>query len=95
MTNDERNREQADRALMIALAGIADGKVHTEWVGTFGASVRIFDALKGALNLPEPFHADHMHLVDRAFEKRGLRRTSDRKDLVAGALLAHFVPPNA
>ena len=85
--------EQAHNTLMAALRGIAAGKGHAEAVSTYGASVRIFDALNNAMRyLPESFHADDMNTVDEAFKKLRLVRTSDRKDEIARTLLTHFVP---
>lgn len=80
---------------MAAVHEIAAGKGHTEWVHTtFGASVKIFDALNNPIkHLPaERFHAEDLDTVDRAFDKLGLNPTSDRKDEIAQNLLTHFVP---
>jgi hypothetical protein len=86
------DKEQAHNALMAALRGIAAGKGHTETVPMmYGESIKIFHALKNAVRyLPEPFHADDLDTVDEAFKRCGVERTSDRKDEVAQALLAHF-----
>jgi hypothetical protein len=89
------NKEHFHNDFIVALRGIAAGKDHTESISTFGASVKIFDALNNAVkHLPEPLHADDIEIVDEAFKRRGLVRTTDRKDEIARALLAHFVPPN-
>jgi hypothetical protein len=88
------DKEQAHNALMAALRGVAAGKGHAEAVLTYGASVKIFDGLNNAVKyLPEPFHADDLDAVDKAFEQCGLVRASERKGEVARTLLAHFIPP--
>jgi hypothetical protein len=88
-------KEQSHNDLMAALRGIAAGKGHTQSVNAYGASVKIFDALNNAMKyLPEPFHADDMDAVDKAFKQLGLVRTSDRKDEAARTLLTHFIPPS-
>jgi hypothetical protein len=88
--------ERTHNSLMTALRGIAAGMDHTGSVPTHGASVKIFGALNNAtMYLPEPFHSDDLDVVDSAFDRLGLKRTSDRKDKVAEVLLAHFVPAAA
>jgi hypothetical protein len=90
------NLEKTHNAFMIALRGIAAGKGHTESVSTDGPFVKIFGALNNAaMYLPEPFHADDLDIVDKAFKRCGLVRKSDRKDEVAIALLAYFLPAAA
>jgi hypothetical protein len=87
--------EHANKALMTALVGIAAGKDHTSTVAVqpFGKSSTIFGALNNAvLHLNETFHADDLDIVDQAFAKLGLKRSSDHKDEVARALLSNFVP---
>jgi len=88
--------ERTHNSLMTALGGIAAGMDHTGSVRTYGASVKIFGALNNAaMYLPEPFHADDLDIVDKAFDRLVLKRTSDRKNEVALALLNHFVPVTA
>jgi len=87
--------EHANKALMTALVGIGAGKDHTGTVEVqpLGKSSTIFGALNNAVaHLHETFHADHLDIVDQAFAKLGLKRSSDRKDEVARALLSHFIP---
>jgi hypothetical protein len=89
--------EHKRNALMAALNAVAAGKDHEKWVVVppSGTSATVFEALNDALKyLHEPFHADHLDTVDLAFAKLGLKRTSDRKDKVARALLTHFIPPH-
>ena len=80
--------------LMAALDGIAAGKGHKDVVTVpgYGQSAKIFEALTDAGDhLKERFHADELALVDAAFKKRGLARTSDQKNEVATALLAVMI----
>ncbi len=79
-------------ALMAALHGIAAGKGLRDAIPTYGASVKIYDALNDAIEyLHEPFHADvEWGVIDQAFKRVGLEHTSDRKDEIAQALLARL-----
>jgi hypothetical protein len=86
------NQEQAHRELITALRGIANGKGLADSVPTYGASVKIGNALENAaIYLKEDFHPDgDMGTVDAALQKLGLVRTSNRKDDIAQTLLAHL-----
>jgi hypothetical protein len=86
--------EYTNRRLMAALGGIAAGKAHEEFVAVpgYGESSKIFDALNNAAKyFNEPFHADDLDIVDRAFKKLGLVRTSDRTNDAANAILKALI----
>jgi hypothetical protein len=82
--------EDTNKRLMAALRGIAEGKRLSDSVPVqpYGRTTKIFEALKDAgEHLKEPFHADHLEIVDQAFEKLGLVRGSGQKNEVAKAIL--------
>jgi hypothetical protein len=87
------NLEHTHKRLMAALHGIADGKGLSDSVPVaYGQTTKIFEALKDAgKHLSEPFHEDDLEIVDRAFKKLGLVRTSDQKNDVANALLKALI----
>lgn len=87
--------EHTHARLMAALKGIAAEKAigDTVPVPPYGTSTTIFTALNDAAkHLAEAFVADDLDLVDEAFAKLGLARTSDRKNEVALAILTALVP---
>jgi hypothetical protein len=80
--------------LMAALKGLAEGKklADSVHVQPFGKSTKIIAALNdGAQHLNEAFLADHLEIVDEAFKKLGLARTSAQKNEVAAAILKVLV----
>lgn len=81
-------------SLLAALKGVADGKQIEQHVTTqsFGKTARIFDALKEGAKLDGDFQADHLDVVDAAFEKIGHKRPSDKISEVAYAMLTAIVP---
>ena len=91
--------EYAHSRLMAALIGISEGKGLSDSVpvpssAAYGRNTRIFDALKDAVvYLKEPFHAEDIDTVDRAFKRLKLVRTSDQKNDAANAILAAMIPP--
>ena len=75
---------------MAALEGLAAGKKVSDSIRVrpYGRSAKIIEALKDAAqHLNESFHAEHLEIVDAAFRKLGLVRTSDKKNEVANAIL--------
>ena len=83
--------DYANKRLMAALGGIADGKGLSEMVPVptaFGQYTRIIDALNDAkCPLNEELHADELDVVDRAFKRLNLVRSSNRKNEVAYSIL--------
>jgi len=81
---------------MAALKGIAEGRGLSDSVPVppYGQSTKILNALiDAAKHLNEPFHADDLDAVDRAFTQLGLVRTNDRKNDVANAILNALSKP--
>jgi hypothetical protein len=81
--------DHANRQLMAALDGIAEGKGLSDsvYVQPWGQTIKIFNALNDAKHLTEPFHAEELATVDRAFKKLGLLRTSNQKSVAANVIL--------
>ena len=91
----EVDLEDTNKRLMAAFCGIAEGKGLSDSVPVqpYGRSTKIFEALKDAeRHLREPFSADHLEIVDQAFNKLGLVRGSDQKNEVAKAILEALMP---
>lgn len=84
------NADYTHSRLMAALKGLAEGKGRDDVVGVpgFGQQTKILAALIDAQHLKEPFHADHLDVVDAAFLKLGLTRTSVRKDEIAKVVIS-------
>jgi hypothetical protein len=76
--------------VIAAMKGIKNGKGLNDSVAypPVGTRIRIFDALNEAREyLKEPFHADHIELVDSVFGRTWLLKPSDRIDECATALI--------
>jgi hypothetical protein len=75
----------------LRVLGIARGEEFVAVPG-YGESSKIFDALNNAAKyFNEPFHANDLDIVDRAFKKLGLVRTSDRRNDAANAILKALI----
>ena len=89
--------EHTHARLMAALKGIAEGRGLSDSVPvppSYRQSTKILNALiDAAKHLKEPFHADDLDAVDRAFTQLGLVRTNDRKNDVANAILNALSKP--
>lgn len=82
--------EHTHMRLMAALKGLSEGKGLDDFVVVppYGQQTKIASALNDAArHLIEPFHADDMEIVDAAFNKIGLSRTSTKKNEVAAAII--------
>jgi hypothetical protein len=88
---DQINLEHTHNRLMRALRGIAEGKGLDDAVTVppTGTQTIISHALVHAKHLPEPFV--DFDTVDAAFARLGIKRTSDRKDECAAALMAELI----
>ena len=87
--------EHTHARLIAAFKGIAEGKGlgDTVIVPPLGTTTKIFHALNDAVkHLDETFAADDLELVDQAFKKIDLTRTSDKKNDAARATLKALVP---
>jgi hypothetical protein len=83
---DAPNPEYAHNCLMAALRVLErGGSLHDSIViPPYGQSWRVDSALSlASCSLDEPFHADELPAVDRAYRATGLTRTSDNKKTVA------------
>jgi hypothetical protein len=95
MTKTNIDIDHIHNAFMAALDGIAAGKTREDAIKIppLGTTTTIFAALNEAVkHLKEPFHAEHLDLVDRALKKLSLERRSNQKDEVARAILQVMVP---
>jgi hypothetical protein len=83
------NLDELHEHLIAALKGIVAGKKLDDIIEVrpIGERTRVGKALVYAQGLDEPFHAEDIDLVDAAYQKLGLRRSSDNKRAVAQELI--------
>jgi hypothetical protein len=84
------NLDELNEHLIAALRGIVAGKKLDDTIETRpnGQRTRVGKALVYAQQLNEPLHAEDIDLVDAAYDKLGLRRSSDDKRTIAQELTA-------
>jgi hypothetical protein len=87
-----RQPDYLHRRLMAAIRAIADGKGLEDHVPIVGPEIDRPTHVVGALNdaisyLPDRFGPEDIPVVDRAFARLRLERSSDQKGEVAAALL--------